>query len=605
MIPDRYNGWFDMKKISLLLIVGVFLASEVAIPLQLVYSQALNFGVAKNLSNTSTDSSNAGIAVSGSNLYVVWEEGAIGSREILFKFSTDNGASFGSAVNLSNTPTDSFDPSIAASGSKVYVVWSETTATPTNATEIFFIAGTSNGATVTFGPAVNLSNSTAGSSAPTVAASGSNVYVVWTETTGNDTNTNDEIFFRRSTDNGSNFIPSLSNPALNLSNTPTDSFDPRIAAFGINVHVVWTETTGNDTNTNEIFFRRSTDGGITFKPSPSTTALNLSNTPNVRSSAPHLAASGSSLYVVWEEGAIPMSEIFFRRSTDNGSSFIPSLSNPALNLSNTLTDSFDPRIAVSGINVHVVWSETTGTDLNPNDEIFFRLSIDNGASFGSTVNLSNTPKDSNQADIAVSGSNVYVVWTETTGTDTNTNDEIFFVKAPNSLPVANSQSVTTNLNTPKTITLTASDVDGDSLTFSIVAIPSHGLLGTVTQLTPTSAQVTYTPTTGFTGPDSFTFKANDGKVDSNNATVSISVGTVSLKGDLTGDGKITVSDLIKLADGLSGRAPLSPENQMRADVFPAKSGSAATCGDGSVDINDLLALVDIALSRTTITAECG
>ncbi len=77
------------------------------------------------------------------------------------------------------------------------------------------------------------------------------------------------------------------------------------------------------------------------------------------------------------------------------------------------------------------------------------------------------------------------------------------------------------------------------------------------------------------------------------------------KGDLNNSGTITVGDLIILADGLSGRAPLSPENQIRADVFPAKSGSAATCGDGVVDLNDLLALIDLALGRTTITAQCG
>ena len=78
-----------------------------------------------------------------------------------------------------------------------------------------------------------------------------------------------------------------------------------------------------------------------------------------------------------------------------------------------------------------------------------------------------------------------------------------------------------------------------------------------------------------------------------------------MKGDINGDGKHTVGDLIRLADGLSGRAPLSPENQIIADVFPAKSGTAATCGDGVVDINDLLALIDIVLGRTTVLAQCG
>ena len=38
-----------------------------------------------------------------------------------------------------------------------------------------------------------------------------------------------------------------------------------------------------------------------------------------------------------------------------------------------------------------------------------------------------------------------------------------------------------------------------------------------------STGVVYTPTTGYTGPDSFTFKANDGALDSNLATVGIAV----------------------------------------------------------------------------------
>src|SRR6185295_1631280 len=48
--------------------------------------------------------------------------------------------------------------------------------------------------------------------------------------------------------------------------------------------------------------------------------------------------------------------------------------------------------------------------------------------------------------------------------------------------------------------------------------PTHG---TITG--GTGAVRTYTPTTGYVGPDSFTFKANDGTADSNIATVSITV----------------------------------------------------------------------------------
>ena len=83
-------------------------------------------------------------------------------------------------------------------------------------------------------------------------------------------------------------------------------------------------------------------------------------------------------------------------------------------------------------------------------------------------------------------------------------------------PVANSQSVSSN-GSPVAITLTASDSDGDPLTYSIVSNPTHGALS------GTAPNVTYTPTTGFSGTDSFTFQAHDGEVNSNVATVTITV----------------------------------------------------------------------------------
>ena len=42
-------------------------------------------------------------------------------------------------------------------------------------------------------------------------------------------------------------------------------------------------------------------------------------------------------------------------------------------------------------------------------------------------------------------------------------------------------------------------------------------------ITGTAPNLNYNPDTGYVGSDSFTFKANDGTVDSNTATVSITV----------------------------------------------------------------------------------
>ncbi len=67
------------------------------------------------------------------------------------------------------------------------------------------------------------------------------------------------------------------------------------------------------------------------------------------------------------------------------------------------------------------------------------------------------------------------------------------------------------------VTLTGSDPDGDTLEFFVVAGPSHGTLS------GTAPNLTYTPVSGYSGSDSFTFKAFDGWNDSNIATVSITV----------------------------------------------------------------------------------
>ena len=87
----------------------------------------------------------------------------------------------------------------------------------------------------------------------------------------------------------------------------------------------------------------------------------------------------------------------------------------------------------------------------------------------------------------------------------------------NVAPVANAQSVTTSENTLKFITMTGSDANSDPLTFSVVTLPTNGAL------TGSGANRNYTPNTGYSGPDSFTFRVNDGSVNSSNATVSITV----------------------------------------------------------------------------------
>jgi hypothetical protein len=121
--------------------------------------------------------------------------------------------------------------------------------------------------------------------------------------------------------------------------------------------VIWSDdSTGNE----DIYFKRSTDNGTTFD-----STNNLSNNTGI-SSNPQIAASGNNAFIVWSDTSSGGSEIYYRQSPDQGSQFtgIKTLSK---------TRSIDgehasvPKIYVSGNNVYVAWQDR----VFQNNEIFF------------------------------------------------------------------------------------------------------------------------------------------------------------------------------------------------------------------------------------------
>ena len=115
------------------------------------------------------------------------------------------------------------------------------------------------------------------------------------------------------------------------------------------------------------------------------------------------------------------------------------------------------------------------------------------------------------------------------GAQTDTDTRTIYL---NQAPVANDQGVSTSEDVAKTIILTATDADDNDLTFTITGGPSHGGLSAITAtdcsaVNTCTASVTYTPDLDSTGPDSFTFKANDGSTDSTDGTVSVTVTAVN------------------------------------------------------------------------------
>jgi len=103
--------------------------------------------------------------------------------------------------------------------------------------------------------------------------------------------------------------------------------------------------------------------------------------------------------------------------------------------------------------------------------------------------------------------------------------DVTFLLSLNLPPVADDQTVSTDEDTPVTITLTGSDPDGDSLTFSIATDPTNGLVGSIVSIDSTSASVTFTPDADFVGDDSFTFEVSDGSlVDTGTVNITVNPG---------------------------------------------------------------------------------
>ena len=103
------------------------------------------------------------------------------------------------------------------------------------------------------------------------------------------------------------------------------------------------------------------------------------------------------------------------------------------------------------------------------------------------------------------------------------------ISPDNQAPVATGQSLSLVENSSATITLSASDADQDPLTLVITQQPSQGSL----TVNPNSLTVSYTPNANYQGADSFSFKVNDGELDSNTATVTLEVVPEQTGGEIT------------------------------------------------------------------------
>ena len=300
---------------------------------EIYYKRSIDGGVSwsadMQLTNDPASSWNPSVTVSGSVVHVVWQDDRNGNTEIYYKRSIDEGGNWEADTRLTNNASSSVSPSVTVSGPAVHVVWFDNR---DGNEEIYYKRSLDFGGS--WGTDIRMTNNTAISRNPSVTASGSAAHVVWEDNREG----NWEIYYKGSIDEGVNW-----DPDTRLTNNTANSWYPSVSSSGSDVHIVWSDD--RDGNL-EIYYKGSINKGVNWDAD-----TRLTNN-SAASRTPSVTVSGQAVHVVWDDRRGGASgEIYYKRSTDAGVSWIAD-TQLTVNFA-----SQNPSVSVSGTAVYVVWKD--------------------------------------------------------------------------------------------------------------------------------------------------------------------------------------------------------------------------------------------------------
>jgi len=204
-----------------------------------------------------------------------------------------------------------------------------------------------------------------------------------------------EIYYKRSADSGTTW-----SPIKRLTWTSEESCCPAIASDSSNaIHVVWYDRTPGQA---EIYYKRSTDGGTSWG-----AAKRLTWTSG-ESLIPAISIGlSNTLHVVWYDDTPGNTEIYYRRSVDGGATW-----SEAKRLTWNLGASYQPALAIdSGDAIHVAWSAPEPGNM----EIYYKRSTDGSTSWSVAKRLTWTSGGSYFVAMTIDpADNIHVAWNDTT-----------------------------------------------------------------------------------------------------------------------------------------------------------------------------------------------
>lgn len=197
----------------------------------------------------------------------------------------------------------------------------------------------------------------------------------------------------------SNIVTGQWEPDVRLTNDLDDSWISgcnawNVACSGDTIHVAWYAYIDDNS---EIFYKRSIDGGLSWG------VVSQLTQAGTYAELPSLAVSGSTVHLAWQDDRDGNYEIYYKRSTDGGSTW-----EPDVRLTDSLGESWAPSISVTGPVVNIVWEDYR--DILGYGDIYFKRSVDGGLNWGSDIRLSYDPAVSSWPSITGNDTAIHVFW---------------------------------------------------------------------------------------------------------------------------------------------------------------------------------------------------
>jgi hypothetical protein len=300
----------------------------------------------KRLTNDAAWSIWPKLAVSGTNIYVVWDDYGEPDGTVYFRRSLDGGATWQPARRIaSGAPGYKSNARIAVEGSNVHIVWHQF---DEEGSQVYYRKSADGGKT--WQAARRITTEPGLSSPLALAVSGSSVYVAWSHAI---LSLHQVICFRKSSDRGANW-----GTVQRFKEESGLSMWQTFAVSGSSVYLIWSHWNTDERNNSEIYFAASLNRGDTWG-----AVTRLTDNPDV-SELPACAAAGSKVFATWSDNRSGNFEIYVRASANSGASW-----GGAYRLTKNAGYSAEPDLALGESALYAVWADATPG----NYEIFFAV----------------------------------------------------------------------------------------------------------------------------------------------------------------------------------------------------------------------------------------